>query len=319
MTRRRFREVVAALVLAPAWVALWTLAFAPAALAQGTAGTQGLPTVLTGRTISGNSNDLSIRTHATDCTGQTDGVAGELCVDLDDGKLWRCEPSAGACDTAGEWKRGVYIVTQSAGTSEIVAYAVNVTGGITRSCTSGVCTWSLDASVYTTDDSIVPASMTNLPTTGSWSPTGTITVNADRIQVTADADSANDPVRKSLLDTKTVGHFCIGVGEPVNGDERFGPRLWSTDPDYTITNLNCIVKASSGTPTVAVTLYECDGTGANCGTSRVNEAITCDTDGQADDGTIGNALVDGDAWLKLTVGTVGSNVTGVTLCGRLTY
>lgn len=43
--------------------------------------------------------------HATDCTtGITTGRARQLCVDLDSGALWRCEPSAGNCDTAGEWK-----------------------------------------------------------------------------------------------------------------------------------------------------------------------------------------------------------------------
>ncbi len=44
------------------------------------------------------------RTHATDCTALTDGLAGELCCDLDDDRCWRCEPAAGDCDTAGEWK-----------------------------------------------------------------------------------------------------------------------------------------------------------------------------------------------------------------------
>jgi len=43
------------------------------------------------------------RTHATDCTGLTDGEAGELCFDLDDDRGWRCEPTAGLCDTVGEW------------------------------------------------------------------------------------------------------------------------------------------------------------------------------------------------------------------------
>jgi hypothetical protein len=43
------------------------------------------------------------RTAATDCTAETGGTSGELCVELDDDTLYSCQPSAGDCDTAGEW------------------------------------------------------------------------------------------------------------------------------------------------------------------------------------------------------------------------
>ncbi len=39
---------------------------------------------------------------ADDCTAQTDGEAGEICID-DLGGVWKCEPSSGGCDTAAEW------------------------------------------------------------------------------------------------------------------------------------------------------------------------------------------------------------------------
>lgn len=51
----------------------------------------------------GTGNDLSIRRHATDCTAITDGVDGELCFEQDSNNLYTCEPTAGGCDTAGEW------------------------------------------------------------------------------------------------------------------------------------------------------------------------------------------------------------------------
>ncbi len=44
------------------------------------------------------------RTHATDCTSLVDGLAGESCCDEDDGSCWWCLPSAGDCDTVGEWE-----------------------------------------------------------------------------------------------------------------------------------------------------------------------------------------------------------------------
>ena len=47
---------------------------------------------------------VQILTHDTDCTTLTIGQRGELCCDVDNGACWRCEPAAGDCDTAGEWK-----------------------------------------------------------------------------------------------------------------------------------------------------------------------------------------------------------------------
>lgn len=78
----------------------------------GTAPTLSAP-VLNGNTIvagaaSGNTrgaNDeiLQGRVHATDCTAVTDGKAGEFCLETDANTMYICEPSAGDCDSAGEW------------------------------------------------------------------------------------------------------------------------------------------------------------------------------------------------------------------------
>lgn len=45
-----------------------------------------------------------LRSHATDCTALTDGNEGEACYEQDADTLYICEPTAGACDTAGEWR-----------------------------------------------------------------------------------------------------------------------------------------------------------------------------------------------------------------------
>ena len=50
----------------------------------------------------GTGNDLLIRSSA-DCDGLTDGVADEPCYDTTSDSIWMCEPTAGGCDTAGEW------------------------------------------------------------------------------------------------------------------------------------------------------------------------------------------------------------------------
>ncbi len=58
---------------------------------------------LTNKTIDGESNTIQHRRAATDCTAETGGKNGELCLEDDDNTIYRCEPSAGDCDTAGEW------------------------------------------------------------------------------------------------------------------------------------------------------------------------------------------------------------------------
>jgi hypothetical protein len=58
-----------------------------------------------GTTRPSPSNIIGLRSHNTDCTTITDGKAREICCDEDDGACFVCVPSAGDCDTAGEWKR----------------------------------------------------------------------------------------------------------------------------------------------------------------------------------------------------------------------
>ena len=43
------------------------------------------------------------RTHATACNGLTGGKTRDLCHQQSDNTLWKCVPSAGDCDTTGEW------------------------------------------------------------------------------------------------------------------------------------------------------------------------------------------------------------------------
>ncbi|HUV84326.1 MAG TPA: hypothetical protein VMV86_01375, partial [Methanosarcinales archaeon] len=46
---------------------------------------------------------LRSRTHATDCTALTDGKINDICFEVDDETLYKCEPDAGDC-TGTEWK-----------------------------------------------------------------------------------------------------------------------------------------------------------------------------------------------------------------------
>lgn len=45
------------------------------------------------------------RTHATDCKSLTDGKATDLCYEDDSDDVYKCEPTAGDCDTSAEWRK----------------------------------------------------------------------------------------------------------------------------------------------------------------------------------------------------------------------
>lgn len=60
----------------------------------------------TGTTRPSGGNRLQILTHDTDCTSLTGFERGELCWERDADSMYVCEPTAGNCDTAGEWIAG---------------------------------------------------------------------------------------------------------------------------------------------------------------------------------------------------------------------
>lgn len=65
---------------------------------------------------------IRLRSHATDCTALTDGNEGEACFEQDSNAIYICEPTAGLCDTAGEW-------TQASGGSAGFAMTTADQGG----------------------------------------------------------------------------------------------------------------------------------------------------------------------------------------------
>jgi hypothetical protein len=115
------------------------------------------PQTLTNKTIDGNSNEIQSR-RASNCTALTDGVIGEVCADTDDGALFVCIPSAGACDTAGEWKAQAAAATPAC---EFPAYFFFGVRGASQDAAGGVQTGSLAAGNV---GDIPYASMTNAAT-----------------------------------------------------------------------------------------------------------------------------------------------------------
>lgn len=94
-----------------------------------------------GTTAAANTSKVLPR-RADDCTAQTDGSFGELCID-DYRGLYVCVPTAGACDTAAEWVRQTRMRVEKNGS--LVSggdqiYALDFDNRFSITCTAGKCT-----------------------------------------------------------------------------------------------------------------------------------------------------------------------------------
>lgn len=91
---------------------------------------------------------------AVDCTTQTGGRNGDLCFQAD-GKIYRCVPTAGLCDTSDEW-----LLTTGA--------TVTTTTSTSTTSTSSTSTTSTTTTASTTTTSTAPTELQFLATVG-WS------------------------------------------------------------------------------------------------------------------------------------------------------
>lgn len=124
-----------------------------------------------GTTRAANRQQVAVR-RADDCTAQTDGVAGEVCADKQDGRLYVCQPSAGACDTPGEWALSPVVVYEGGALVSAACRSIDFSALFDVSESSGQCDVALGSTVVTT-------------------PTGDIT-KADLPPEVAYEDEAND-------------------------------------------------------------------------------------------------------------------------------
>lgn len=79
------------------------------------------------------------RSHATDCTAITDGKAQDLCYEIDAQTLYKCQPTAGDCDTAGEWKQ----VASAGGTTGNLTATSPLSFDVTRQVVGGAAVASI--------------------------------------------------------------------------------------------------------------------------------------------------------------------------------
>lgn len=283
-------------------------------------------------TIDGSTTTLVLKTHATDCSSNANGTADELCIDENDGEIWRCD--AATC-TAADWVRASKLEILLAGASQGLGLSLDFANDFSVTCDSNDdCSVSLNASVYSTNDSAVPSTMNDLPTSGAWAPTvGTITHSGD-------CDSANELCRKSYIDTaidtdvatavsnqdSVKRPYCWGITEQTAGEEFIMYYLVPSGESITVTDIYCFARDHDdvGTPDIDVYVKECtagdytdpDHATNGCGgTGTLNELITaCDKDGEPADTAIDNGTITGPASLALFVDSVTTPADFMSVC-----
>ncbi len=134
------------------------------------------------------------------------------------------------------------------------------------------------------------------------------------------APSSGSPTLEESEDALQVKYSGTHLGEGANGlyvkpmplrDSILDPAdaddaMWlKLDRAITVTDIHCLAE---GGGTITLTVQECDSTGASC--ANTEGAITCDSNGSEDDGTLTDASGDAGDWIKILysapTGTVNS-------------
>ena len=171
-----------------------------------------------GTTRTSGSNIIRTRSHDTDCTSLTDGKANEQCYEEDADSIYICEPTAGDCDTAGEWRRvtasvSAYDTVQDEGSGLTARTTLNFIGSAV-SCVDNAskteCTISSGSATFTTqaDDSTVDGSTSTLDFLNDFtltsSPSGetNVSIKTDSLDFAELVDAMTaDPTHMTVTNT----------------------------------------------------------------------------------------------------------------------
>ena len=107
---------------------------------------------------------------------------------------------------------------------------------------------------------------------------------------------------KRVLPYRLQENFAIK--SPVDADDVL---MFKAQQAITITDIHVLAQ---GGGTISVDIQECDSAGANCAT--VDAAISADSDGAEDDGTLSNGAIDAGDWVKLVLAAPSGTVNFLT-------
>ena len=257
---------------------------------------------LINKALSGDSNDLSIRVHATDCTSLMDGVSGELCYEQDADTIYACDPTSAPCDTPTEWR-----ATSSAGSGDITDV---------WNCASGDCSSVVAAAGDSMDaNAMTGANAFRLPyqATNSVSSAGAFTIDSTADQLVY--FGAAERVIPYIMSASAVLESLVST------DDNY--EFWEAPYGVTITTVSCYCR---GTCTTEAKLCFEDRTGNNmslgagtdCG-GGTTVARTCTKGGGVSSYTAvssGGGLVTGEG---LAFDVSNSPTTGDTYTVTVTY
>jgi hypothetical protein len=244
---------------------------------------------LTNKTFAGASNDLSVRIHATDCTGLTDGVSGELCYEQDADTIYACEPTAGACDTAGEWR-----ATSSAGSGDITDV---------WNCSTGDCSALTAAAADTLDANAMTGSNAfRLP----YQAANTVSAAG-----AATLDSSADQFVYYGAASRTLHYIqstCAVLESVVDTDDSY--EFWEAPYAVTVTGVSCRCRGACST----LATFTLEDRGGNAMTITGTNP-TCATTGNSTYAavTAANALVAGEG-IAFDVTNAPTTNTAYTIC-----
>lgn len=260
-----------------------------------------------GNTRAANDEIIALRRHATDCTAVTDGVAGETCYEEDANTYYICEPTAGGCDTGGEW-----ILLNPSGSGDVTDVNVTtnapVTGG--ANCASGVCAFTLGVSAASTTASGVAELATAAETT-----TGTDTGRV----ITPDGLAGSD------FGKRYISLECVADATALTtGDGKCYFRPHEDLNGWVIVSVQASVGAavsSSGAVTVGIDVCGAVATGIRCsGTNRdlmtANATIDANEDGTETAATppsvnATNATLATGEWIRFNIDGAGTGTQGL--------
>lgn len=289
-----------------------------------TLSTLALSETLTNKTIQGGdgaasatrisgSNILGIRSHNTDCTALTDGKANEACFEEDANTLYVCEPSAGDCDTAGEWTlttaAGGYATIEEEASGLTQRTILNFAGAEITCADDTTKTTCTVASTDEIDSADIDTSSEIATIVGDETGTGVIVfgtgpvitlganstiVNGTNPTVDAAGEISEDTTGPQLLFGAAANvlsptySFSFRIDNQVASDDNFA--FWNAPAAVTITAVGCHF-AGTGTTAATITLEDDDG---NAMTHTSPTCTAAGTDFTFQSVTAANALVSGE-------------------------
>lgn len=211
-------------------------------------------------------------------------------------------PGAGIPQSTGSaWGTSI---TAGTGVATALGNAVNGAGGfLTSAATGDNLADSTSASLGLGTIELGHASDTTIARVGA----GQISVEGVNVVTTSSADTLTN---KTYSTAGTGNDFTAplsglldgAITDPADADDMIYKKVQHA---LTLTDIHCLAE---GGGTITLTLQECDATGASCG--NIEGAITCDSNGAEDDGTLTDGSIAAGAWIKAVfsapTGTVNS-------------